>query len=515
MLSKLRFNGRRLHYLSLLLLLLPLLFLSSGQSSLMAHDEGLYAWRSRLMLESGDWINPWSEPHHKTPGFYWLLALSYKLLGMNEMTVRLPVMIAGMCCLLLVYEIGRIIYGEYLAWLAGAILTGEFLWVQYARLGTPDMPMMLLVLLAIFCLLQGEREPQKYYFYGFIAGFCLGLGFLVRSFMIILPTVALFPYLITENNRHRHLYNPLLYLGYLLGLIPTLVWLWLSSQRYQARSTGALLNFVVTLGSGDRGNNGLEFYFWNLPLKSFPWCLFAVLGLILLLRHPLPRYQLLIVGFPLTLFTELTLFSTRLSHYSLCVYPFIALLAAVGLAGLGEITTFRQRVKLSLSYIFGIFGVILFLAGIAAVIIGNGQIPLYGMVAIAVGGSWLCLLRWQKYSHQSWIASWLVATWLGLAVAAVNGFFNDYNPDVKAFIQQPAIAPILQNHPVHFLPIGGKTAVLLNFYTPHHGKRVDSLSQLPSHSYVWIPKDLSLTAVPHRVLGNVQTAKLIEVLPPN
>ncbi|MGH2416438.1 MAG: hypothetical protein ACRDEA_22650, partial [Microcystaceae cyanobacterium] len=74
---------RALPHIALLIWLLPLLLFSSGESSLMAHDEGLYAWRSRFMIDTGDWIHPWTTPHHKTPGFYWLIASFYTLFGMN------------------------------------------------------------------------------------------------------------------------------------------------------------------------------------------------------------------------------------------------------------------------------------------------------------------------------------------------------------------------------------------------------------------------------------------------
>jgi 4-amino-4-deoxy-L-arabinose transferase-like glycosyltransferase len=107
-------------YISLLIWLLPLLLLSSGHSSLMAHDEGLYAWRSRRMFESGDWINPWSEPHHKTPGPYWLIATSYNLFGISETSVRLPSMVFGVLSVLILYEVGKILLGKKVGWLAAA-----------------------------------------------------------------------------------------------------------------------------------------------------------------------------------------------------------------------------------------------------------------------------------------------------------------------------------------------------------------------------------------------------------
>jgi 4-amino-4-deoxy-L-arabinose transferase-like glycosyltransferase len=57
-------------YISLLIWTVPLLLFTSGQNSLIAHDEGLYARRARLIIDTGDWIAGWGTNHHKTPGPY-------------------------------------------------------------------------------------------------------------------------------------------------------------------------------------------------------------------------------------------------------------------------------------------------------------------------------------------------------------------------------------------------------------------------------------------------------------
>jgi Dolichyl-phosphate-mannose-protein mannosyltransferase len=347
-------------YVSLFLWILPLLLLSSGNSSLMAHDEGLYAVRSRLMFDSGDWIHPWESPHHKTPGFYWLIAASYNLFGISENSVRFPNLILGFFSVFILYEIGKIILNQRVAWLAAAILSVNFLWLQYCRLGTPDVPMIFLVLLGIFSLLKGEgktliKSSEGNYnsnlrshafsnsFWCFIGGFCLGLGLLIRSMMIFLPIAALLPYLVLDNRRHRLLNNPSLYLGFLIGLMPTLIWLWLNFIHYGNGSVNQLLNFVFRLGSNERAGNGILFYLWNVPITSFPWIFFALFGLFNSLFNLSnsfqPKYKLLLIGFPGILFIELSIFSTRLPHYSLCLFPFISLLAAVGLDNLSQIYT--------------------------------------------------------------------------------------------------------------------------------------------------------------------------------
>ncbi|MEH2113234.1 ArnT family glycosyltransferase [Nostoc sp.] len=533
---------RLLPYLSLFTWILPLLLFTSGNNSLMAHDEALYASRARLMFDSGNWMTPWENAHHKTPGPYWLIASFYKLFGMSDISARIPSMIAGIFSLWLVYEIGKIMLGKKIAWLAAAILSVEFLWLQYCRLSTPDVPMIFLVLLAIYSLIKTELYPKYRYFWSFIAGFSLGLGFLVRSFMIFLPIIALLPYLIWEHHRHRHLANPILYLGFLVGLIPTFVWLWLSWLRYGNNSFEELLKFVVQLGSDDSYHHGPLFYVWNILLKAFPWAFLGILGLFLTLHRSINRYQLILVGFPLTLFVELSLFNTRYPHYGLCLYPFVALFASVGLSWLGNIyqtgiySQFplqksknkilnlfaRNNLPRNLSYGFGGFGVLLVIASTIILTWGSYDIRKYAAIGLAMGLGWLILpVVWISRYHfgkkfltaRYWIAGWLIPCWLALATMGSIGMLSDYNPVLRTFLQQNAIASIVQSHPTYYVQIDQKTQVLFEFYLPIHAKQVASISQIPALSYAWIYTDQSpKLSRPHRIISTVKEYQLIQFL---
>jgi len=175
-LRSLQYIGRKIlllgasPYFILLVWILPLLLFTSGENSLIAHDEALYASRARLMFDSGNWIAPWEKPHHKTPGPYWLIASFYQLFGINDTSARLPSMLAGILCVWLVYEIAKIILGKKLALLAGAILSVEFLWLQSCRLSTPDVPLVLLVLLTIWSF-QSRIKSSKTLFLEFYCWF--------------------------------------------------------------------------------------------------------------------------------------------------------------------------------------------------------------------------------------------------------------------------------------------------------------------------------------------------------
>ena len=525
----------QLPYCKLLLWLLPLLLFTSGETSLMAHDETLYALRARQMFETGDWVSPWANPHHKTPGFYWLIAIFYQLFGVSDTTARIPTMIAGILSIFVIYQVGEILLSQKLAFLGMMILSVEFLWVQYCRLSTPDLPTILLVFIGILSLLKSDIDIQNRYFYGFITGLSFGLGFLIRSLMIFLPMVALLPYLIIDHRRHRHLTNPMLYLGFLVGLIPSLIWLYFSWLRYGSDSIGALLGFVIELGSHEQHKNGIFFYVWNLALKSFPWLFFSLLGLVLVIRRSISKYPLILIGFPVVLFTELSIFSTRFSHYSLGIYPFIAFLAAVGLDWLGKIyqkgfayqLASNQMVYLprNISYAWGILGIILVVAGTGILIWGELDIHKYAILVIYSGfGSLIVPLIWIGNSHyhwkfltfRYWLGGLLISCWLSIATAGNLGLLGDFNPKFRIFYEQESINKILHKNPINFVKGKGfndKESLLIYFYTPHYGKTVDAISQLPVLSYAWIYQQNSVGIATHyQVIGSFKDYQLIQVL---
>jgi hypothetical protein len=357
------------------------------------------------------------------------------------------------------------------------------------------------------------------------------------------------------------------------------------------------------LGSNERSGNGILFYLWNVPITSFPWILFALVGLfasLFNLSNPSQsKYKLLFIGFPILLFIELSLFSTRLPHYSLCLFPFISLLASVGLDNLSQIYTqnftslihgnIRDRKsnhvelcnhlnnqsshhqynnqfvsyksintenlesktnksKLNLqtspkqikhfislfdfrlgkvpqyfSYGFGCLGILLIIAGTATlIVINNNEIRKYAILSLVLGTSWLISpIIWIGHnpfqikflSANYWLASFLIPSWLALAVVCGNGLIGDYNPDFREFIQQPTVAKILNSYSINFVEVGGKTGVLIDFYTKKIGKEVSSLQDLPPNSYAWIKKkQADSSPISHRVIGTVQNYSLVQVL---
>jgi 4-amino-4-deoxy-L-arabinose transferase-like glycosyltransferase len=549
-----------LPYVTLILWIVPLLFFSNGQDSFMPQDEAMYAVRARWMLESGDWITPqsWGElVYEKTPGSYWLMAFFYTLFDISEATSRLPAQIACILSLLLTYEIGKMLLNRRIAWLGAAILGVSFLWLQGSRLATANIPMMCMALLGIWCLLKAELNPKNPCSWSYVAGLSFGVGFLIRGQMIFLPMSGLVPYLIYQHRRHRHLTNPMLYLGFAVGLFPTIAWFLVSWQRYGHIVFEQFFALVVRIASEQRNGNSPFFYLWNTPIKAFPWPFFSILGLILILspRHRVttsPRHlfsprqllqlnptrtELILVVCPLIILAEISFVSTRLPHYALILYPFMALLAAVALDWLGKMYQSGENrgksLACGLSYVFGGLGGLLVLAGgvVSGVslsgVSADLEITKYGLVALVLGLGWLTLPllwisrhRWDKkfLTANYWIGSWLISAWLTFAVAGFTGLLGDYNPDVKVFLQQPEIASIVQNNTIHFvvaetqaLKTGGdKALLLLTFDTPLWGQRFQKLEQLPPGTYAWVSPEVNTDTSNYRTISNFRRWQLVK-----
>ena len=522
-------------YILLLLCLLPLLFFHNGEQSLITHDEGLYATRARLMLDTGNWLHPWVTPHHKTPGHYWITAISMAVFGVNETAVRLPSRLSSLASLLLVFALGQKLLTQQAAFLATIILSCSFLWFQYSHLGGPDLPFITLSLFILFALLQAEDSPKHKDYWRFAAGLSFSITFLLRSFMAFIPIFALSPYLLGQNNYHRHLFSKSLYIGILLGLVPIGIWLLTIKQYLGLAAWTSLTDFVLQLSSEERNSNGITFYLGNILLNMFPWSLFSLWGAWLVWQqHNKAYHRLILLGVPAIVLVVISSFSTRIPHYSLIVYPYLALLAGLALDNLSQasagsvnhhIIRFINIAMVGLGVLLLIVAIVL-LFNLFPSIEDNSPSKLYGFMALSLGLPWL-IGGWDGWRPSPQIvvkclnlklSRWMVGLWLGcwlMFLVSLQGLIGNANPDVKLFISRPEIQQVLQTQTIYLVSFSGKMNTLLRFYTPHFIKlkpKKFTLATIPVPSYVWVTTDnLAQVRQPYRVIGTLRNLSLIEL----
>ncbi|MEO1619680.1 MAG: glycosyltransferase family 39 protein [Cyanobacteria bacterium J06632_3] len=551
-----------------------LIVCSQFYPSLMAHDEGNYALESRFMLESGEWLarQSWGvETYSHGILLNWLMMVGYQLFGVGDQVstlagaswavriARLPTMLACLGTVMLTYDIGRLLFARQrwryaqharrLGLLSGLLLMVFTVWTQYSHLGTQDMLLVSVELLGVWSLLKAEQATEQSdidqalgdqslgdqtlgwqrFAFGFLAGAAFGLGYLIKTFMIVLPAIALLPYLIFENRRHRHLLNLGLYVGLVVGLLPAVAWIALSVAKYGDWVLVEMFGKVGQLNAESFHPDGGPFYYlWNIPANMVPWCVFAVIGIGMVLcqkgfwhgllrwgstaqasqgseKQPYPHRWLFL--FPLLMLGMLTVFTTKTAYYTLQLHPWLAFYSAIALH-----TVATQRIRWPrhlLSYSFAVIGVILLLLPVVVllgpIVLGNnapGVTELfaaarpYAPLPIFLGGGWVCL-PFLMQQPQKWIGAWLLSAWLTLCAVGLLGFFGNYSADVKTAMTTPPIAPILQSQleqsqPINFLNGPNwpddlhKSMILVAFHTPLLGQLNPDITTLPAGSYVWV-----------------------------
>jgi 4-amino-4-deoxy-L-arabinose transferase-like glycosyltransferase len=131
----------------LLWVVLPLAYLvyfyDLSAAGLLGPDEPRYAWVSREMARSGDWITPrlWGAPWFEKPALlYWLSGIGFRLGLGTELAPRLPGATLAVAFLAFYWWTLRREFRWRAAWLATLILGSSGMWVAYSQNGVTDIP---------------------------------------------------------------------------------------------------------------------------------------------------------------------------------------------------------------------------------------------------------------------------------------------------------------------------------------------------------------------------------------
>ncbi|MEA2624326.1 MAG: hypothetical protein QOD06_371, partial [Candidatus Binatota bacterium] len=119
-----------------------LFFVALGGMPLLDPDEGRHAEIARRMLAGGEWLVPEFKGAaylEKPPGFYWTVALAYRLFGVGAWAARLPSAAAAVAGVLAVFLAGRRLYGTRAGTVGALVLATSCLYLMTGRLVLVDM----------------------------------------------------------------------------------------------------------------------------------------------------------------------------------------------------------------------------------------------------------------------------------------------------------------------------------------------------------------------------------------
>lgn len=172
-------------------LALALCFAGIGGHALWTPDEPTGAAIGRAMLESGDLVVPRlnGKPFLEKPPLYWWVQVAvFRLLGVTDVTARIPSALFGTLGLLATWLLGRLWGTEHQGLLAECVLGTTLLFLHNVGRVIVDPSLLFFVAVAYlgFALLAepvGSREPQRGVCW--LIAIALALAFLVKGVIAV------------------------------------------------------------------------------------------------------------------------------------------------------------------------------------------------------------------------------------------------------------------------------------------------------------------------------------------
>lgn len=343
---------------AILLVLSGLLFFAGlGDMGLTDRDEGRNAEAGREMFASGDLITPTfnGELRVAKPVFvYWLMTLSYHVLGVSEFAARTPSALFGVALILMHFLFLSRLRGPTVGFSGALMLLLNIEMLALGRMAITDSVLIFFTTLSLYGFWLGLHEPGpgRHWMWGFYVG--MALATLTKGPVgLLVPLLAAGLYLTAARRWTIFWQRGFPIAGSLVLILLAVPWYAAMFVIHgDAYGSQAKVHTVGRFLAPMEGHGaGLWFYFPVLLLGFFPWSLLLPAAFYRTYTSWRNRHQTADVGavspnsphatrsgdelewfaalWIVGTFVFFTLSSTRLPHYIGPLFPAASLLAAL------------------------------------------------------------------------------------------------------------------------------------------------------------------------------------------
>jgi len=380
-----------------------------GSGDLYSQTEGQYAGAAREMVETHQWLLPTNDgiPRlQKPPLLYWLIIVSFKLFGINTAAARLPVALAVVASVALIFLIGEKLTDYWRGFIAGLIylsFCGTFL---LARIVMPEPLVSAFIAGAIFCAVCGyqRRRHRRAWF----AGFWIFSAFacLTKGLLGVVYPAAILVLLSLFYREARLRFRALLRWEYvtifLLIVAPWHLWAqWHFPGYFRYLVSSEWWGHLRGLSDETHDYKGMPAYQFLLMHLAwwFPWSIALLPGVIFAWRRVLRPHDTnfadaLLLCWTAVVFVPLLFLGQRQDYYSMTMWSAVALWVAVAWDRM------PQKLRAAGAIAVALAGIIC----AAAAFFLNGA-------ARALNGNWGTMdARWTAWRalHEMPMSAWLV-----------------------------------------------------------------------------------------------------------
>lgn len=228
--------GRRKFFLAAIFLIWAAIYIGSiFQPPLLDDADTVHSEAAREMLTRNDWVTLHIDQGirylEKAPLMYWTIAASYKVFDVHDWSARLPIALGMLALVLVVYRLGRRIYGEEGGFYSALVMVtgvGPFFFTRFL---IPDMMVGLWLALGfdLFLSTLEQEKPSRWLCWGIAA--TMALNVLTKGLIgLVFPIGAIIAFLLLTGNL-RHLLRLRLVSSFLVFLLIAAPWHILAGLR--------------------------------------------------------------------------------------------------------------------------------------------------------------------------------------------------------------------------------------------------------------------------------------------
>ena len=470
-------------------LFFPLIFYF-GERSYLAYDEGFYALQARWILEKGNWIIPlwWGEFNlDRTIGVQFLIAKSQEILGQNLFAAYLPTTISAIIMLFITFKLHEELIGRNFAIISPLILSTTYLWFDYSHLATQDLIYSCLVTIGIFSIVKIKSEKDLVY--KLIFGIWIGLAFMMKTFLIAIPLISLFPFILKKK---YILNSKIFWLGLIIGFIPFIFWAISINPFLDKNIIFHLLDKFNLLSEENNFTNPFYYYLWNVPVTFMPWSIFSIIGIIYGLINKNSQ-KFILFYFPLILILLISCFSTKTQYYPLQISSILSLNSFIGIKYLIESKRFKLIFILFTSriipfFILSIIFIYLFIFKTTLYFNNKENVFLIlGLLFFAISWS---LIK-QTHSNKKLLFTLIIGPYLMTSCFLQSGLFTDRSRDIRESMEYLSSLNLLKNQSIKVDKNSIRNdeslskIIRISLLTDNLGEGIESIKILKSSEMAW------------------------------
>lgn len=333
---------RKVVLFSILCLVFSLYILTNFLPAIYDETDSQYSAASKEMIASEDWLIPTNNqvPRlHKPPLVYFTQIISMKIFGVNEFSARLPLDLATIGWICLLYLIVRQLGSRNLALLTALILSTLFGFFIFTHIIMPEPFLGFFLTLTFYAFIRGWKDPQAASRWFLLAWTAMAFGTMskgLHAMLYPLVTAGIVAWIRPQSRSFwKNIFSPK---GIGLFILIVIPWYLYVEHRFPGFIWNQLVNEQIGHVFHKRwppsANQVPHLIFWPQHLILWlPWSLFIPAAIVSIMKNRKRFHFDPVILALLVVWTAITflsvIFSSRQDYYTMTAWGTIALFLAI------------------------------------------------------------------------------------------------------------------------------------------------------------------------------------------